>query len=195
MDPAADAPRAPAEPGVLGTLEARFDGRPVKFYIVAGEIRGQPYASAAWHEPGEGRLLVTVGGFDTPDPPLDTFQQGGEGGPPVSLGEYDGPLLSLVLDLPADPEPFSLSFPNEASSSTVLYMPKASVDGSGPMYFLTSGTMDVAEVEQAGGRVRARGTFSGTLQGRGADSAIEVREGRFTVEDVPSVKEITPSSG
>jgi len=195
MDPAAAAPEPSAEPGVLGTLEARFDGRPVKFYIVAGEIRGQPYASAAWHEPAEGRLLVTVGGFDTPDPPLDTFQQGGEGGPPPSLGDYDGPLLNLVLDLPADPEPFSVSFPNDASSTTVLYLPKASVDGSEPMYFLTSGRMDVAEVARAGGRVRARGTFSGTLQGPGADGAIEVTEGRFTMEGVPSVKEITPASG
>lgn len=192
---AADSDRGerPVAADVLGTIEATIDGEPMEFYIVAGDIRGQPYASAAWFEPDEERILFAVGGLDSADPPLDTFEQGAQG-QPVSFGDYEGPVFSLMIELAPEPAPYSLALPNDDSQSALAYMPRPSFDDMDVMYIVASGDLEVTEVRLAGGRMSAEGTFSGTVRSLGTGEELQVVDGRFSVEDAPHLDEVTPPS-
>lgn len=178
---------------VLGTLDATIDGQRTEFYIVAGDIRGEPYASAAWHEPDEERILLMVGGLDTPSPPLDTFEHGANG-QPVSFGEYDGPVLSLLIQLTPEPQPFASSLPDDSSMSGLVYMSRASLDDTSVMYLIYSGSLDVSNVSLSNQRMSAEGTFSGRFRSMGTGEEIEITDGRFMVEGAPHLDEVTPES-
>lgn len=174
---------------VLGTIEATVDGARMEFYIVAGEVRGEPYASAAWHEPREGRVVAAIGGLDTPTPPLETFARGAAA---TSFGDYHGPVLSLALDMSADPRPFTVELPSDDNASTVIFMPEATVDDLELMFLLESGVVSVSEVALASGHLRAVGTFSGTVRSMGSGETVEIADGRFSFEGAPNMSEITP---
>jgi len=175
---------------VLGTIQATVDGAGMEFYIVAGEIRGKPYSSAAWHEPRDGRLLAAVGGLDTTTPPLETFARGGAG--PTSLGDYHGPVLSLALDMSADPSPFTVALPSDDNASMVVFMPEATVDDLDLMFLLEKGVVSVSAVALSSGQLRAVGTFSGTVRSLGSGETIEISDGRFSFEGAPNLSEIMP---
>ncbi len=180
------------QPGtdVLGTIEATVDGARMEFYILAGEIRGEPYASATWHEPREGRVLAAVSGLDTPTPPLETFERGAAGA--MSLGDYHGPALSLALDMSGEPRPFTVHLPSDDNSSTVVFMPEATMDDLDLMFLLETGVLTVSEVSISSGHLRASGTFSGTVRSMGSGRTIEIADGRFAFEGAPHLSEITP---
>jgi hypothetical protein len=175
---------------VLGTIQATVDGARMEFYIVAGETGGEPYASAAWHEPREGRVVAAIGGLDTPTPPLETFMRGAAG--TMSFGSYHGPVLSLALDLSGDPRPFTVELPSDDNASTVIFMPEATVDDLDLMFLLEVGVVSVSEVSLVSGHLRAVGTFSGTVRSMGSGETVEIADGRFSFEGAPNMSEITP---
>lgn len=181
---------------VLGTIEATIDGEEVTFYIVSGSLRGEPYASAAWYIPREenGEVLAAIGGFDTPNPPFDTFEQGADGSP-ASFGDYDGPVLSLVLYLGNEPAPFKRELPSQDDGTGLVYMSRAEFGDMSVMYMAASGVVDVTEVELKGRRLRAVGTFSGTFRNMADGSSVEVENGRFEVRDVPPLDEVSGKAG
>ncbi len=190
---AADAVSATPDPvpdGLLGTIEATIDGESAEFYVVAGEIRGDPYAAAVWYETGDGRIMLALGGLDTPTPNLDTFQQG-QAGTPVSFGDYEGPVLSLVLDLAAEPEPVTLELPAGDNASSLIYMPRATVDDLTAMYMAASGSLELTEVTLSEGILTAAGSFSGTVRSMGSGEEVEITAGAFAVSDVPHLSQVT----
>lgn len=44
--------------------------------MVTGQIRGEPYAAAAWSGTDHAGIFLGISGLDTPTPNLDTFEQG-----------------------------------------------------------------------------------------------------------------------
>ena len=179
---------------VLGTIEATIAGEPTEFFVISGDMRGQPYASATWFEPEEGKIMLAVGGLDTPTPPLDTFESG-PSGTPVSFGDYDGPALSLVIEVDADPEPFSMDLPADENMSSAVYMSVASVGDMNTAFMLASGSLNVTQIQRSGRRMSVEGTFSGTVRSMGDGTEIEIRDGRFSASNIPHLDEVRPESG
>ncbi len=184
---------AGANQAVLGTIEATIAGTAHTWYVVRGEISGEPYATALWYEPEPGELWVTIGGFDTPTPPLETFERGAAG-QPASFGEYEGPLFNLMLDSDTNPQPFAVTFPAGNNASSLIYMARATTDDISGMYSVESGTLSVTRIERANGLIRAEGTFSGALENMGGGQPIPVTNGRFSVEGVPHLDQVSGSS-
>lgn len=190
--------RPPARAGLLatpdravaGTIEATIDGTARTWYVVAGEIRGTPYASAAWYEPRDGRVLVTIGGFDTRTPPFDTFEQGANG-TPVSFGDYEGPVFSFILETTPTPTPYEFRFGSSDGTTGMVYMSAATFGDLGVMHMAESGRLEVTTLERSGDRFRAEGTFEGTFANMGGGAAVRVTDGRFSVRDVPPLREVS----
>lgn len=184
-------PTAEADPGrsgdVLGTLEATVDGESGTWYVVSGSLGGQPYASGLWMDMGDERQVL-AGGFDTADPPLDTFERDADG-MPVSYGDYQGSVLSVVVPEGSVAAPFVVRFPTEdASAASVFYQPVATLDDvTAGTYWLAEGTLEVKAVTVEGGVARMEGTFAGTFRSMAGGEAIEMTGGRFAVERLPSL--------
>lgn len=175
---------------VLGTIEATVDGQPMTWYIVSGDVRGAPYASAVWYRPDDESVLIGIGGFDTQTPPMETFETG-EDGTPVSYGDYSGPVFTLTFETGSDPAPYRRTFPDDGMTSLV-YMSQATMSDIDFMFIPQSGEVDVTVLELSNGRIRAEGTFSGRLGNVGGEGRfVEVTDGRFSVRGVPHLDEIS----
>ncbi len=169
-------------PAASGTISATVDGRTVTWYVVAGTSQGRRYASGAWLTAGDDRA-VSIGGFDTTTPPLDSF--GWEGNMPSSFGDYTGSLIQILIPVRTG-APYRIAFPLEdaAALTSVMYMPKAMLDPAG-MWQMVEGTLEVASVTVDGGLASAEGTFTGALERFGGGERLTVREGRFRVRSLP----------
>ncbi len=187
------APTAELPRGVLGTLEATVGGETRTWYVVSGDVQGTPYASAAWFETESGVLRISLGGFATQTPPLDTFERGPMGDP-VSFGSYEGPVLSLLLSAAGEIGPFRAELPGDDNPTSFAYMSAARFGDLDVLYTSRSGTVDVTLLELADGRLRAEGTFSGTLESAGTGPSLEITDGHFSVRGVPSLTEISPAA-
>ncbi len=172
-------------PKVLGTIRATLDGAARTWYVVSGTSRGRPYASGAWQDNANGRRTISIGGFDTATPPLDTFEWD-EDGMPRSYGDYHGSALTLTLMLAAGSEvkPFRLVFPPERSPA-LMYASRATLDSLDTTFKIETGTVDVTAVSVADGTASAAGTFSGTLTGLVRSGAVVVSNGAFDVSGLP----------
>ena len=171
---------------LLGTIEATVDGRSMTWYAVSGTVGEGPYASAVWvGEPGERH--VAAGGFDTREPPLDSFDLD-DTGMAASYGSYTGPIMALFVLEAAVTAPATLSFPEAEGRGGVYFQWQADVDDIvNTTFWLTDGTLEVSTFTFSGGTARLQGTFSGTFRNIGTGEAVEVTAGRFDVSRIPSV--------
>jgi hypothetical protein len=190
----APTPRSSATGQVLGTIEATVDGQATQWYVISGSTGGRPYASGLWMGADEGERQIAAGGFDTPDPPLDTFERD-EGGTAVSYGDYRGSVLSVVVSEALGAAPFEVRFgpDQDVSEASVFYQPVATLDDvMNNTYWLANGSLAVTALAIAGDVAHLAGTFSGTFRSLGTGEAVEIRDGRFDIRDLPSLEAIQP---
>ncbi len=175
----------------LGTIEATVDGEALTWYVVSGTLDGQPYASGMWM--GEaGERVIVAGGFDTPNPPLDTFERDANG-MPVSYGDYQGPVMTINLSEAVGPA--SLRFPSDqiGSGAGASYQRRATLENIiDATYWLAEGVMDVTSLAIEDGSARMEGTFSGTFSSTGTGESVRVTDGRFAIRGLPNVAELMP---
>ncbi|MGD2067814.1 MAG: hypothetical protein PVI57_03950 [Gemmatimonadota bacterium] len=178
---------------VLGTIEATVDGEAHTWYVVEGESGGKPYASGVWMSPTDGKRTVSAGGYDTDDPPLDSFEWS-EQGFPLSFGDYEGSTFNVMVRVPEGSSSLEVALTGAEGGfeALVSWQPVATLEN--PLestWVMTSGTLRVTEVAVEDGRARMEGTFSGTL-GRmdGQGTTREVSGGRFRISGLPSADEI-----
>ncbi|MFW6089408.1 MAG: hypothetical protein ACODAB_06625 [Gemmatimonadota bacterium] len=177
------APDAEA-PGVMGTIEATLDGEARTWYVVDGASESGIYASAVWMDGGDDGRIVSVGGYDTRQPPIETFELDVETGI-MSLGDYEGSAFVISVPVPGDGASFSVDL-DPSGGTMIAYMPRASTDMSG-MLTSASGSLDVTRADFEAETVRLSGTFAGTLRQMQGDDEVRVENGRFEVSGIPSV--------
>lgn len=195
-DQAAAAPttRSLAAEQVLGTIQATVEGQAVTWHVITGSIGGEPYASALWMGEAQGERQIAAGGFDTPDPPLATFERS-EDGMPISYGDYRGSVMSIVVSEALGAPPFTVRFgpDSDVSEASVFYQPEASLDDiMNTTYWLADGSLEVTGMAIDGDVARLEGTFSGTFRSMGTGEEIEIDGGSFSIRDVPSLEAIQP---
>ncbi|MFW6083589.1 MAG: hypothetical protein ACODAA_00060 [Gemmatimonadota bacterium] len=170
---------------VLGTIEAEVDGEARTWYVVEGSVRGEPYASGMFM-PGGGSRLVTLGGFDTDDPPLDSFQTDAAAGD-ISLGDYEGSAINISVDIPDDQASLEVELSGMSGTSAIAYMPVATTeDVMSSALFAQSGSIRIEDAEFDEARGSLRGTFSGELSLVDGSRTATISNGRFSVEDIPT---------
>jgi hypothetical protein len=175
---------------VQGTIEATVDGRRMTWYSVSGESGGRAYSSSSWFELPSGVRVVGVGGFSTDEPPLESFEWDASGAP-ASYGTYDGPVIALAIQLPAEGGGFTVSFPNAGGITAMSYQPTATFENVlSSSYMASEGTLSVNDVEISAGLASAQGRFSGTFRTLGGDQKAVITDGEFHVEGIPNVKTI-----
>ncbi len=170
---------------VLGTIEADVDGETRTWYVVEGTVRGEPYASGMFNS-GGGSRLVTLGGFDTDDPPLDSFETDLAAGN-ISLGDYEGSALNISVDIPDDQASLQVELSEMSGTSAIAYMPVATTeDVMSSALFAQSGSIRVEDAEFDETRGSLRGTFSGELSLVDGSRSATITNGRFSVEGIPT---------
>lgn len=175
---------------VQGTIAATVDGRRITWYSVFGESGGRPYSSSSWMELPSGARMVGVGGFSTDEPPLESFEWD-PSGMPTSYGTYDGPIIAVAIQLPAEGNSFTVTFPDVSGITALAYQPTASLENVMATTFVASeGTLSVSNVEVSGGLARAEGTFSGTFRAMQGGGSVVMTDGTFDVEGIPSLETI-----
>ena len=195
--PATDArterPRSQAAVRTLGTLEGMVDDETRTWYVVAGEAQDGPYSSGVWFELSEGVRVISLGGFDTPEPPVHAFDRGGGNPTSMSLGGYEGSTLNLTLEVPGNGGSTRFSLPEEeARNVAVVFMPVFDLSDMSGMYRLVRGTLEVETAEIRGRTASVRGTFSGRLETSSGADALEITDGRFRVEGIPHQDAVKP---
>lgn len=171
----------------VGTFAATINGERRTWYSVSGTSGGRPYDSSAWLELPGGETLITAGGFDTPDPPMDTFQWG-ENGMPSSFGDYRGSTLGIAVSTAGTTPPFSIEFPDDGALSLVSYQPVADLETMVETSFmLQEGTLHITVAEISGGVARLEGTFSGTFRTLAGAEAVQITDGTFQVQEIPGL--------
>lgn len=183
-DAAAETTPGSETPGVMGTIEATVDGEARTWYVVEGTARSGAYASAVWIDGGDdaGRI-VSVGGYDTDQPPIETFESDMRSGT-MSFGDYEGSAFVLSVPVPGDGASFSVDL-DPSGGAMVAYLPRASTDMSS-MLTSASGSLEVTRATFDAETVRLTGSFSGTLRQMQGDGEMRVENGRFDVAGIPS---------
>lgn len=178
---------------VLGTIEATVDGEAHTWYVVEGESGGKPYASGVWMGPTDEGRTVSAGGYDTDDPPLDSFEWSAQGFP-LSFGDYQGSTFNVMVKVPEGSSSLEVELTGASGDfeALVSWQPVATLEN--PMestWVMTAGTLRVSDVAIEDGRARMEGTFSGTL-GRmdGQGPTVQVADGRFRISGLPNLDEI-----
>lgn len=175
---------------VLGTIQATVDGESRTWYVVNGETGNGRYASALWMEWDEGERMVTVGGYDTDDPPIDTFESDLATGS-LSFGDYDGSAIVLSFPAASDESSLSVALPDSEGDTTLAYMPVATTELAG-IYLAEGGSLEVRNVSFDGATVRLEGRFEGVFRTVEGDGPIRIEDGRFEVANVPAADELQP---
>jgi hypothetical protein len=179
-----------ARASVQGTIEATVDGRRITWYSVSGESGGRPYSSSSWMELSSGVRVVAVGGFATDEPPLESFEWDASG-MPASYGDYDGSIIGIAIQLAGQESSSTVSFPDAGGITAMTYQPTATLQNVMATTFMVSeGTLSVSSIEVSGGLASARGTFSGTFRTMQGDGVVEITDGVFDLEGIPSVESI-----
>jgi len=175
----------------LGTITAMINDQSQTWYLVTGTSQGREYASGGWMETGPGEHVVSLGGFETKTPPLDSF--GWDGQMPTSFGDYTASGIVLTLPLWPDRVPYTVAFPIEEMGvmASVIHMPTATFDPAG-MYELAQGVVEVHRVELNGGLATVEGTFSGTFIRMGGEESLTVTDGRFRGSRLPDLRAMAP---
>lgn len=175
--PAAEGAPAVPPAQTIGTIEAILGGEARTWYVVSGEAGGRPQPGSFWMELGEGEVMGVVGGFDTEDLDFSSIEM--EGGMPLSLGSYEGSMISLGFPIPEGDGTGSWGTDDGDASLTYLVEAQALDYASALML---AGTIETTRVE-TGSTCRFEGRFSGTLRRMGEDDeGIDVAGGMFEVE-------------
>lgn len=171
--------------GVLGTIHANLDGVARTWYVVAGDVRGEPYTSGMFI-PVDGGTMVSLGGFDTAEPPMESFRVDVAGGD-ISLGDYEGSAFSLMISVPEGQASARAELGDDmAGNATLAYMPRASMeDVMAGTLFSQSGSIEVEEARFGDTDGTLRGRFSGEIARMDGSESIAVTDGRFEVSDLP----------
>lgn len=169
----------PAE--TIGTVEATLDGDARLWHVVSGETDGQRQPGAMWMEMGEGKRMGVVGGYDTEDIDFSSIEL--QGGFPVSLGSYQGSMISISF--PISGGEATGSWPVPGSEANVTYVADANAMDFQDALVLAEGVVETTRVETEG-TCRFEGRFSGTLRSMGGaeptGEGVEVTGGTFEVE-------------
>lgn len=177
----------PGGSGTLGTIRATVDGEERTWYVVQGSSRGRPYSSAMWFET-EGERLITVGGYDTDSPPLDTFEFDIASGE-ISFGDYRGSSMVLLVGVFEGSSTARIEIPSDRPF-TVGYMPVVSDDMLTGTYMIATGAIEVIEASFDGNEASVRGAFRGTLEKMDGSGGVEVEDGRFEASGIPHRDEL-----
>lgn len=167
---------------VLGTISATVDGEDRTWYVVDGRSDSRRYASAMWMTWDEGERMLTIGGFDTESPPLDTFESALPAGR-ISFGEYEGSVMTIALAAPADGGSLRIDL-GDGSGSTLGFMPVATTSQAG-IYLVETGSLDVTDLVFQNGKAQLEGRFDGVFRTRDGDGPIRIEDGRFNVTSIP----------
>ena len=171
----------------LGTFEATVNGERRTWFSVSGTSAERPYDSSAWLALPGGEALITAGGFDTPSPPMDTFQWG-DNGMPTSFGDYRGSTLGIAVSTGDGTAPFSIEFPDAGVQSLISYQPVADLATMVETSFmLQEGALHVSVAEISDGVARLEGTFSGTFRTLVGEETVEITDGAFQVREIPGL--------
>lgn len=180
---------------VQGTIEATIGGERMTFYSISGASGGRPYSSSTWMEMPSGGRMVAMGGFATPEPPLDAFQWDADG-MPSSYGSYDGPVFGIGIPVSGEETSFTITFPGGGAGAILSYQPTASLeDVMGTTYMMQTGTVSVTDIGVSGGVAHATGTFAGTFRLMAGEGSVEITDGSFSVEGVPGIEALRPPGG
>jgi hypothetical protein len=169
---------------VLGTITATLSGTERTWHVVAGPSRGRAFSSGVWVESAMGRRTLAIGGFDTPTPPLDSFEWD-ENGMPTSYGSYPGSTIRINLTVSQTPVPFTLMYPPEETPA-VMYTTRTTRNPLFYTFGISQGVVDVTSVSIDDGLASAAGTFTGRLKIMRGEGTLEVTDGVFAVAGVPS---------
>jgi hypothetical protein len=133
--------------------------------------------------------MVTVGGFETETPPIETFAHDPTG-ISASYGDYEGSVVGLVFTLDEGQGAAEMAIGEPGVASSVVYMPGAGTDISAA-YLATAGSIEVTEVRWTGDAVRVRGTFQATVSKMDGSASAQLVDGTFDVGDIPSQATVT----
>lgn len=171
---------AAAEPPgeTIGTIEATLDGEARTWYVVSGEVEGRRQPGAFWMEMGGDERMAVVGGYDTEDLDFSSFEL--QGGRPVSLGGYEGSMLSIGF--PIGDGDGTGSWTPADSDVVVTYLADAQDLDYSAALLLEEGVVETTRI-QTEGTCRFEGRFAGTLRPMGGEGeGVEIVDGAFRVE-------------
>ncbi len=160
-------------------------------------------------EGSDDQVVVSLSGLDSESPPIHTFDVDLEAGE-MSLGEYRGSSFSVTVPVALEgssveggsaegssAEGGSRRFTSPAdddSGASIVYTPDAAAITEGidmtNLFMLVEGEIRVTAAERTGGSISLRGTFSGTLESVEGGRRIELAEGSFAAESIPSLQAI-----
>lgn len=190
--PGASAARSDAAARSLGTIEATLDGEARVWHVVEGQASDGPYASGIWGDAGE-TVIVSLGGLDSADPPIETFSRGTAGGEGMSMGDYEGSSFNLQLQLPPDATAATFELPADEGRATILFAPVFDIeDPLGGTLVFASGTITVESVARDGDEMEISGAFEGSLQPRDGGAPVSLTNGRFEIAGLPEASTIQP---
>lgn len=189
--PVAEAGAAPSAIRSLGTIEADVDGEARVWHVVEGQASDGPYASGLWLGM-EDAVMVSLGGLDSADPPIETFSRGGAGGVGMSMGDYDGSSFTVQVQLPPDATSATFSLPTDEGSAMIVFAPVFDIEDLSGMQTLVSGTITVDAMARDGGEIEISGTFEGTLRSPTGDASTTLTNGRFEVAGLPEASTVQP---
>ena len=172
-------------PDLRGTITATIDDQDQTWYPAEGtSATDRPYASSAWIDVADGRVTVSLGGFDTEDPPIGTFEYDPETFA-QSYGTYTGSVIAVMVSLDRDATSLDADLSDPSAGHSVVFMRTASVDVSGA-YIASGGRIEVTDVRWHGDLVDLRGRFRATVTKLDQSDALDIVSGTFDVSDVPS---------
>ena len=173
----------------LGTITATVGGQAQTWYMAAGEVGGRKYASGAWMETAPGERVLTLGGFETRDPPIESFEFSGD--TPASFGDYTGSLMVLTIPVWPDRVPYTIRFPleNAGVMASVMHLAQATFDPT-QVAEIIEGVMEVTQLEDRGGVLTVAGTFSGRFQRMEGDP-VTITDGRFRGTRLPDLRTVS----
>lgn len=189
--PVAEAGATPSAIRSLGTIEADVDGEARVWHVVEGQASDGPYASGVWLET-EDAVIVSLGGLDSADPPIETFSRGGAEGVGMSMGDYEGSSFTVQVQLPPDATSATFSLPTDEGSAMIVFAPVFDIEDLSGMQTLTSGVITVDAMARDGGEIEISGTFEGTLDSPTGDASTTLTNGRFAVAGLPDASTIQP---
>ncbi len=170
---------------VLGTIHATVDGTERTWYVVTGDAKGKPYSSAMWLEMN-GTRVVSLGGFDSEHPPIETFAVDPAAGD-LSFGTYSGSTVQLLISAGDGEHSAKVTLPAARDQHfSLAYMPVAQTDDMvAGSFLMQEGSINVSDVSFSDGMASVRGTFQGTLQKLDGSGRMRVEHGQFEVTRIP----------
>ncbi len=185
---AAPSSRRSGDVKVLGKITATVDGKTRTWFAVAGQAKTGRYASAGWSGRDDGTRTVSIGGLDSENPPVATFENDVQAGQ-VSFGDYHGSTIMLLFTAPAGSETLKVDLERPEGPASLAYMPVATPDLAG-VYMVGPGSLEITRLSFDGGMARVEGRFEGTLRTTSGGAPVSIQNGRFEISSIPALDEL-----